>query len=154
MELAQIKTKATEVFKANPKAKTLIGVTDGHFFLPAAKNLAQNHARKVGGKLFEITRDGETTHPQEAAEKLAATEAENARKKAEEEVKAADAEMATAIANGEAEINLALYTIDQVTKWADQQNDVEVLTKALATCDTKGGKKAIEARIENLKTAE
>lgn len=47
-------------------------------------------------------------------------------------------------------VNLADYTIKEVEEWAGEQTDVVVLKQGLETVDTKGGKEAIENRIEEL----
>ncbi len=48
---------AKEVFKTHPKAKQVLATTDGQYFLPEAKDLANYHARKRGAKVVVIGRD-------------------------------------------------------------------------------------------------
>lgn len=46
--------------------------------------------------------------------------------------------------------DIAEMTIKEVTEWASGVEDVETLNSALDQVDTKGGKKAIEERLEDL----
>lgn len=181
MELKELKAKAKATFDFNKDAQKLYGVTDGNFFLEEAKTHAHEHARRVGHKVFEINRDLTSTHPLEAQERLQASEAKKAREEEERKSKAAEekrlkeaadkkkkeielqkkqAEEAAeednlkAVQSGAEEVNLEHITIPEVTEWAKKQTKVSVLEKGLETVDTKGGKKAIEDRIKELKTAE
>ncbi len=133
MELKDIKAKAQNVFEFNKEAEELIGTTDGSFFLVAAKNLAEDHARKTGTKVFTIKRDGTSTHPEEVPAQLNAETAKKAK---------------------ETETIIADLTIAELTDWAASQTEVSILNEALEKIDTKGGKVAIENRIKELNTAE
>jgi len=45
---------------------------------------------------------------------------------------------------------IAKMTVSECTEWAEKQDEVLVLQEALEKVDTKGGKSAIENRIETL----
>lgn len=51
-------------------------------------------------------------------------------------------------------VNLASYTVKETEEWAGKQTDVTVLKQGLETVDTKGGKEALENRIEELNASE
>lgn len=48
------------------------------------------------------------------------------------------------------EKSIAEMTVSECTEWAEKQNEISVLQDALGKVDTKGGKSAIENRIETL----
>ena len=56
MDKKKIIANSKEVFKHHKGVNTLIATTDGNYFLEEAKNMAADHARRVGGKTFKIER--------------------------------------------------------------------------------------------------
>lgn len=53
----KVRQSAEQTFKAHPQADKIFVTTDGHSFMPQAKNMADFHARRNGLKVIEITRD-------------------------------------------------------------------------------------------------
>lgn len=53
----KVRKSAEQTFKAHPQADKIFVTTDGHSFMPQAKNMAGFHARRNGLKVIEITRD-------------------------------------------------------------------------------------------------
>lgn len=54
----------------------------------------------------------------------------------------------------ETDKSLEEMTIAEVKGWASSETDIESLERALTSVQSKGGKEAIEARIQEIKSAE
>lgn len=141
--MSKIKENAHKCFLGKKELKEVHATTDGMCF-PTAE-LARSHTFDLPVKEREIevvTRQG-----------LADEKAKNtADKSAKAEAKIKTEANKTAIANGDAGVDLVKATIAEVTEWAAKQTDVKVLETALKTVDTVGGKTAVENKIVSLKT--
>jgi hypothetical protein len=86
MDLKELKAKAIEVFEATGSDK-LLSTGDGNFFLPAAKSLAEDHARKNGLKVTEILRAQKAEEAKEEVPDLTEESAEKAAEVAQDKPK-------------------------------------------------------------------
>lgn len=80
---------AARTLKDHPKVEKVIVTTDGHAFLPPAKGLAMDHARKQSGECFEFTRDELTAEKVETGKKPKPSENEREKKEKEAAAKKA-----------------------------------------------------------------
>jgi hypothetical protein len=119
--------QAAEVFEQYPDVKSVIAITDGNIFLEGKENAAQNHVRSVHGGDAELKKHSFII------------EKENVGAAPEKVVEKTIQEQ------------WAEKTVAEVKELIEIINDQDDLIKIKGWVDTKGGKAAIDDRIEALK---
>lgn len=123
---------AKEAFDYHKEVDEVLVVSDGNVFLPAAKNLAHDHARRISGKVNTITRkEAETGKLNDSDSKEEGDELPDsnpARLKAEEEAK----KKAEAKAKKAAETKAKKAAEAKAKKEADAKKKAEAKAKAEA----------------------
>lgn len=129
----QLKEKAQGIFERNPEWEELLATADGQFFeSPKGRNAAEYHSKTNKGlKIYTITNAKVATAP--AAPPSGGDDDDTGK--------------------GEGHVVITM-TVKQVSQWAAEQNEVSDLEAALALVTTKGGATAIQARIDQLNSAE
>jgi hypothetical protein len=132
--LDELRELAKPTFKANPKADKLYATSDGQFFLEDKKNAAEFHAKQAKVKVYEVE-----------ALKGNLDSARSPESDLDKEAILAKAEDGEALSNEE----FQELTVAEVKNYVALLDDAEAI-KDLGEHDTKGGKAAVEARIEEL----
>lgn len=123
----ELTKQAAEVFKFNPEAKRVIATTDGQIFLEGKENAAQNHIRSIHGGTAELKKHSFIIEN----ENEGAAPEETSEKTIQEQ--------------------WAEKTVAEVKELVEIINDQDELIKIKEWVGTKGGKAAIDNRIEALK---
>jgi hypothetical protein len=136
--LDQLKTMAEEFFAGNTEATKFFATSDGQFFGEGKRNAAEFHSKQNKGlKIYDIEK------PQ-AADKVIKLSSEG-------DPEAIKAAILAKAEKGE-ELTKAEFqelTIQEVKAYVALLEAVEAI-EALGEHDTKGGKAAVQARIEEL----